>query len=774
MTAPSFIELFATLEDAVVEIHRLANDETDHTLNSLLADSQEFVERFWALARQNGNDYLAELLEECYTLLFKINIGEAETSRLTLLLSQIGAAIKPAEMVKLIIWDLDETLWSGTLAEDGKVEISLFHIDLIKTLTKRGIISSICSKNNLEQARWELEKCGLWDYFVFPHIDFTPKGGAVKSIIDDMQLRAVNVLFIDDNHSNLEEVSYYNQGIQTLNANKIPYLLGMPGLVGNSDPEMSRLEQYKLLEQRVASRQGAASNEDFLRESDIRVYLKPTKITDAERVHDMITRTNQLNFCKRRISLDELKALILDPSVQSETVTVTDRFGDHGVVGWYALRDGELLQFLFSCRIINLGIEQSVYAFIGKPKLKISGEVASTVTGDDVVRDWVRIERRESAVELARAQTVSSLGMEHIIQIYALGACDLYYMVGHMALPFTNVHFECNTFKGDTRGVNVATEYIRSCFEMTDISKDFCRRHFHNYTGSTAFDTKIFDQNYDYVCLSFHDDFALDIYQSRTYPDMRIVLSTSKTGSFTPILNPKNVNDFNPDKWLNANFEHLSLISPERFYDNLVWIAQRLPKTTTMILMTGPEFDFFRDSEPHNPEFRAQVLRLNKVIREFCRSNDKAVLVEMNDFIFERNHFTNFIMHLQPERSYALAMAYMQAMAKNPTRRLFTAPENRKIALWGEDSFLLSNYYAMCALNKKSDLVVVPGRRGTLNNVLVEDAAVLNGQKDKFFVVVTPCRDSNQPQKTLRSYGYREGYDYIMLAPVHFSVDWRE
>lgn len=81
---------------------------------------------------------------------------------------------------------MDETFWQGVLAENGDVIILQNNIKIVKELTNRGIVNSICSKNNFDKAKKVLCEAQIWDYFVFPHIDFTPKGEAVKQIINDM------------------------------------------------------------------------------------------------------------------------------------------------------------------------------------------------------------------------------------------------------------------------------------------------------------------------------------------------------------------------------------------------------------------------------------------------------------------------------------------------------------------------------------------------------------------------------------------------------------
>jgi len=677
------------------------------------------------------------------------------------------------KQIKLVIWDLDETLWQGTLAEDGHVILTQSSINIVKELTARGIVNSICSKNNFDAARDVLEKAQLWDFFVFPCIAFAPKGEAIKSIISNMQLRAPNVLFIDDNHTNIEEARFYNPEIMTLDARDLERLLSLPEALGKPDPEYSRLSQYKMMEERHILSSSSDDNEEFLRNSNINIVITPTTAEDVDRVHDMIMRTNQLNFTKKRITISDVEELLADPTAVSATVRVYDRFGDHGVIGWYYLRDGELEHFLFSCRIINLGIEQYVYAMLDYPRLTVVGETASSVSSDAGMPDWIKLS--ENTPTTGESVETSEIEPKKL-QVYALGACDLYYMVGHMALPLTNVHFECNTFNGDTRGVNVATEYIRSCFTLDDSEKSFCRAHFHNYTGHTVFDTSIFRSEYDYVCLSFHDDFALNIYQSKESPNLRVVLSNSKSGSFTPILNPEGVIDFDEQDWLLQHFESLGLISPERFRENLEWISERLPQKTCMLLMTGPEFDYFRNSEPQNPAFRTQVISLNKVIRDFCASSPRAVLVEMNDVIYDRSHFSDFIMHLKPERSYALAMKMLEAMSDNPSTEISNLKplhDSRHIVLWGDGASLLPNWLTLCAANAKPDYVITDSK-----DVLVSGANVLNhtslyGKKAEYFVLLTPGGDLEYQRAAMAFYGFEPDDDYLLLTQPVFSLDWQ-
>ena len=71
------------------------------------------------------------------------------------------------EAVRLVIWDLDETFWKGTLDEGGIKEYVQAHHDVVVELARRGIVSSICSKNDADAVRAILQEKGIWEYSSF-------------------------------------------------------------------------------------------------------------------------------------------------------------------------------------------------------------------------------------------------------------------------------------------------------------------------------------------------------------------------------------------------------------------------------------------------------------------------------------------------------------------------------------------------------------------------------------------------------------------------------
>ncbi len=199
------------------------------------------------------------------------------------------------DKIKLVIWDLDETFWKGTFSE-GNVEIPDQNRSLIALLTDIGIVNSICSKNDEMQVMDYLKGQGLEEYFVFPSINWQPKGARIKQLISDMQLRPANVLFSDDNPSNLGEASFSCPEIMTGTPALIPQLLANAEKAERKDPKHKRLQQYRILEEKHQARSEFRSNEEFLYKSNIRVEISTDCATNLDRIHDLILRSNQLNF----------------------------------------------------------------------------------------------------------------------------------------------------------------------------------------------------------------------------------------------------------------------------------------------------------------------------------------------------------------------------------------------------------------------------------------------------------------------------------------------
>jgi FkbH-like protein len=335
-------------------------------------------------------------------------------------LREMPAEMPAAEGIRLVIWDLDETFWDGTLTE-GPVTLNPAHFSIVRTLNERGIISAICSKNHFADARAVLEEAGIWYEFVFPEIAFAPKGPAVQRIIENSQLRPETILFIDDNSTNLNEALFYNPKLQVAGPEMIATILRDQRFAGKPDPQKTRLARYKILEQKLAERDAAqGDNEKFLRDSKIRVSFHSDIEAEFPRIHDLVNRTNQLNFTKNRWPEDEAGALAAFQAEQKSDfeayggyVKVADRYGQYGICGFYFVIRGVARHFLFSCRSMNMGVEQFVWNRLKRPQVPIQGEVISDL---DMDVDWITVVPDAEAADDAGANALT---------VCIRGACDM-------------------------------------------------------------------------------------------------------------------------------------------------------------------------------------------------------------------------------------------------------------------------------------------------------------------------------------------------------------
>lgn len=313
--------------------------------------------------------------------------------------------------IKAIIWDLDDTLWQGSLAENDTLSPYQALISLIPELDRSGIIQAICSKNDAARATHELQKIGIAEYFVFSRIDFLPKGQNITAIIADLQLRPANVLFVDDHPANLEEAVYYNEGLQIADPREAEFLPALRQLVKDAPGNASRLDFYRLLESKQSARELFSDNEAFLRDSQIVINLlrNPADMTYRDRVVELANRTNQLNFTRSRFPDQNSIEAYFDSADSMHrhhgAVFVHDKFGHYGLVGFYGFdeRQRSLEHFYFSCRILNMGVEHAVYQHLREqyglaafPAMETHASAAAPVTVqqglDATTQDYVQTE----------------------------------------------------------------------------------------------------------------------------------------------------------------------------------------------------------------------------------------------------------------------------------------------------------------------------------------------------------------------------------------------
>ena len=282
----------------------------------------------------------------------------------------VGQAEAPSKPAKLVIFDLDNTLWDGVLLE-GEVRLRPGIADLFRTLDERGILISVASKNAADDAIAKLKALGLDDYVLHERIGWGPKSESVAQIIKAIDIGADTVLFVDDNPFEREEVGRAVAGVETLADTAIPTLAAHPRLQGAVTAESrGRREMYRQAIVREKTAEGYGDDYlAFLRDCDIKVEIRPDRPDDFERIVELVQRTNQLNFSGRKYDRDAITAILKEDRPR-HVVACRDKFGGYGTVGFClshreaAPDGGEVLvieDFMLSCRVQGKFIEQALF-----------------------------------------------------------------------------------------------------------------------------------------------------------------------------------------------------------------------------------------------------------------------------------------------------------------------------------------------------------------------------------------------------------------------------
>jgi FkbH-like protein len=281
--------------------------------------------------------------------------------------SERGTKAAALPNVKCIVWDLDNTLWQGTLLENPQVELTPGIEDVIKQLDHVGILHTIASKNDHENAWQRLTELGLSEYFLHSRINWQPKSTNIRQIAADLDLGLDTFAFVDDNPFELEEVSRALGMVTCINVGDLTDALAGPRFAGSQTADAkNRRHYYK--DEIVRSQRQVEFGSDyrgFLASCEIELEIRTFAPGDLERVSELVQRTNQLNFSGRKYKREELVPLLADPSLEKLVCSCTDRFGSYGVVGFGMVRreDDEIRieDFMLSCRVQGKLIEQAFF-----------------------------------------------------------------------------------------------------------------------------------------------------------------------------------------------------------------------------------------------------------------------------------------------------------------------------------------------------------------------------------------------------------------------------
>ncbi|MCD0447594.1 HAD-IIIC family phosphatase [Actinocorallia sp. API 0066] len=299
-------------------------------------------------------------------------------------------------LVKCLIWDLDNTLWEGTLVEQDKVTLTDAVRKVIVGLDERGILQSVSSRNDFDNAWSRLEELGVAEYFVVPRIGWTPaKSVMVKEIADELSFALETIAFIDDMPAERADVSYHHPVVRCYEAERAAELLELPEFtpaVLTVDGRRRR-QMYKAAARRETARsEFTGPDEHFLR--TLGIVLRIVRATEEEitRVEELTLRTSQMNATGVHYSDETLRALLADETHEVLVATLDDKFGAYGAVGVLLIEKFEhawnVKLLATSCRVVFSGAGTVLLRWLAD---------AATNAGVHLVADFRRTDRNRMA-----------------------------------------------------------------------------------------------------------------------------------------------------------------------------------------------------------------------------------------------------------------------------------------------------------------------------------------------------------------------------------------
>jgi len=265
--------------------------------------------------------------------------------------------------IKCVVWDLDNTLWHGVLLEGDCIALRDSVVGIIKTLDSRGILQSVASKNDHDQAMAMLQEFGLHEYFLYPQINWNSKASSIKEIAKSINISTNTIVFIDDQLFELEEVSFSLPEVLCVNATKLERLLDMPEMNPRfitEDSQKRRLMYLSDIVRKKVEEEFSGPQEEFLATLDMHFTISSAKEEDLQRAEELTVRTNQLNTTGYTYSYDELNQFRQSGNHKLLISSLEDKYGSYGKIGLALVecqeRQWTIKLLLMSCRVMSRGV----------------------------------------------------------------------------------------------------------------------------------------------------------------------------------------------------------------------------------------------------------------------------------------------------------------------------------------------------------------------------------------------------------------------------------
>lgn len=345
-----------------------------------------------------------------------------KNSFLSLYAGEIAKVVKAlkGKGKKCVVLDGDNTLWGGIVGEDGLDGIKLdkhnypgnifyeFQKNLLH-LYKRGVLITICSKNN-EDDVWEVLDKHPYALLKRSHlaawrINWENKVDNIRDLARELNIGLDSMVFVDDSDF---ECGLIRQFIPELSVLQVPdklYLYpplllkdGLFDTLTISNEDIVRTSLYQTEKRRQDEKRQYDNLEEYLASLNLRERIHTIGNAEIARVAQLTQKTNQFNLTTKRYSELDIKGFMDDPGAEIYVLYVDDKYGDYGLTGVMIVRLNEgvvdIDSLLLSCRILGKRLEQVFVSYCMNdiarkwPVYKWQAEYIPTVKNSQVSCFW--------------------------------------------------------------------------------------------------------------------------------------------------------------------------------------------------------------------------------------------------------------------------------------------------------------------------------------------------------------------------------------------------
>jgi len=291
---------------------------------------------------------------------------------------------------KLLILDLDDTIWGGIVGEVGWKKLRIgghdyigeaFHDfqSRIKSLKNHGILLAIASKNEesnaIEAINKHPEMVLKMDDFVAYKINWNDKAKNIAEMVKELNLGLQSTVFLDDSPFERERVKEILPEVYVPDLPKDPteysnFLskLRCFDLTHVSEEDKTRGDLYKSEFKRKKLKQSNKSLSKWIETLGLEIIIENINSKNSPRALQLLNKTNQMNLSTRRMTENEFQKWIQKKINYLWTVRAKDKFGDYGIIGILSMsikeKEAYLVDFVLSCRVVGRFIEEAIIQFL--------------------------------------------------------------------------------------------------------------------------------------------------------------------------------------------------------------------------------------------------------------------------------------------------------------------------------------------------------------------------------------------------------------------------